>query len=380
MNYKRIKLICLHDGRYSKIDRYFVPAATTKVDYIIDVLNRIGYGVDIISASFAKGGKFAYESTKVTHLGQNTFTDFGCLSFHWKKLARCISRKQVRKHFKKYILENIHEGDLVIAYHSPFYNKTLTKLRKKIKFTLIGEIEEIYQDVKSMGIENDEDEMKFINACDKYIFPTQLLNESINKDSKPSIIIHGLYGIMEDRHVSFGDGKIHVVYAGTFDPRKGGAVVAAAAAYLPENYHIHILGFGTPADTKEIKETVERLQKTSVADITFHGLILGEDFIQFIQKCEIGMSTQNPEAAFNATSFPSKVLNYLSNGLKVVTIDIPAIRCSGVGSYLFYYSEQTPQAIAKAIIEAHNQIRYDGRSLLKKLDSEFVGDMEKFLE
>ncbi len=382
---KRIKLICIYDLLESRFKRRFILSATTKIDYIINVLNRMGFGVDIISAAEAEGGQLSFCPTQKTKLGTNTLVTFGCISLPHKKLTRKISSAIVTRKFENYLRENLTPDDIVIAYHSPRYAGFLTELRKKRNFTLIGEIEEIYQDVRDMGGKLNSAEYDFFAACDKYIFPTQLLNEKLNLNGdKPSITIHGLYNIEPDRKLKFADNRVHVVYAGTFDPQKGGAAAAVgAAAFLPENYHVHICGFGSEDATKNIKAIIEETQLKSKATLSFDGLLKGEEFIRFIQKCEIGLSTQNPDAAFNATSFPSKVLNYLSNGLKVVTIDIPAIRLSGVGKNLYYYQNQTPENIARAIVEAHES-QYDkesdGRALLQKLDKQFESDLKIFLQ
>ncbi len=378
---KRIKFICITDLPSSTIIWQTIPAATTKINYIISALNNAGYAVDVISAANAAGGKLAWNSAKTLTIGVNTITSFGTLSLPWRRITRRISSRMVTESLKKFLYNNINEGDTVIVYHSPRYAGMLTQLRRIREFVLIGEIEEIYQDVRSMGDKYNEEEMSFFTACDKYIFPTQLLNDRLNADgTKESIVIHGLYNVEPYIEEMFDDGKVHAVYAGTFDQKKGGAVAAiTAAAYLPENFQIHILGFGSDEQIESIKRIVEDINAKSKASVTYNGLIKGEKFIRFIQKCEIGLSTQNPDAAFNATSFPSKILTYLSNGLKVVTVDIPAIRRSCVGNHLFYYAQQTPQAIANAIVQAHKASNYNGRALLQHLDKEFIEDLKGFI-
>lgn len=378
---KRVKFICFYDIITSKYKREYILSATTKIDYIISALNRAGYGVDIISCSKAIGGSFAYDRGKSIKLNErNTLTLFSSVSFPIKKITSRIDLPLVYSQFKRWCRKNIKESDTVIVYHSPRYDDFFTELRKQVNFTLIGEIEEIYQDVRTLSSSSNEQEYEFFNACDRYIFPTQLLDEKLNTSHKPSVTIHGLYNVQPDRKVCFNDNKVHVVYAGTLDPQKGGAAAAAAAAYLPENFHIHILGFGNDRFVSNIKSVVAETAKVSKCGLTFHGLLQGEEFIQFIQKCEIGLSTQDPNAAFNATSFPSKILNYMSNGLKVVTIDIPAIRKSAVGENLFYYEKQTPQEIAKAILFAHKSDNYNGRGLLINLDNQFVKDIARLIE
>ena len=109
-------------------------------------------------------------------------------------------------------------------------------------------------------------------------------------------------------------------------------------------------------------------------------MLSGEDYIRFIQSCDIGLSTQNPDAAFNATSFPSKVLSYLANGLRVVSIRIPAIEQSAVGSKLFYYEKQTPEEIAKAILAVNMNEQYDSRQLIADLAVDFEEKLSYLLE
>ena len=194
------------------------------------------------------------------------------------------------------------------------------------------------------------------------------------------MIVHGLYNAVPLQEEKFSDEHVHVVYAGTFDPTKGGAYAAISIVkYLPASYHIHICGFGNSKQTKEVVSRIKNSQVSNQARITYEGMLNGKDFTDFIQKCEIGLSCQNPEGAFNDTSFPSKILNYLSNGLKVVTIDIPAVRQSKVGDFLFYYKKQDPEAIAKAIVQAHEMKGVDGRKLLYDLDLQFEKELQSFL-
>ena len=136
-------------------------------------------------------------------------------------------------------------------------------------------------------------------------------------------------------------------------------------------------GFGSEKDTKYIKNTIEKINQKSKAKVTFEGLLKGRDFICFIQKCHIGLSTQNPNAAFNATSFPSKILSYMANGLSVVSIDIKAIKGSAVGPYIHFYKNQTPEEIAKAILKCN--IDNDNRKVIEKLDVQFIKDVKSLL-
>jgi hypothetical protein len=99
-----------------------------------------------------------------------------------------------------------------------------------------------------------------------------------------------------------------------------------------------------------------------------------------LQKCHIGLSTQNLNATFNDTSFPSKVLTYLSNRLNVVSAKIPVVEQSCVGEWVSYYSKQTPKSIADAIINCKLYSPGQISRVLGDLDEKFKVDIVVFLE
>ena len=383
MDNKRLKYICYYDFPDSTEDRNIVYSSTTKLDYIFSALNRVGVGVDIVSfAGIRSGKKIRFCRGSHIKIGDNTLRKFS--SFSGSRLISHVSRKLMALSFICWFLTHVKRGEKVAVYHSTGYDGMLVWLKKITGCRYIGEIEEMYQDVSKLPAKICRQELAFINCCDQYLFPTELLNEKVNKENKPVLIVYGQYCVEPKVRNKFDDGHIHVVYGGTFDMNKGGAVAAAtAAAFLPSNYHVHICGFGNPNDTEHIKSVIAKVSRTSEAVVTFDGLKKGRDYVEFIQQCHIGLSTQNPSAAFNDTSFPSKILVYLSNGLEVVSIDIPVVRNSKISGVMEYYHEQTPEKIAEAIIRTtnkHEDMKYgDSSSVLKGLDERFCRSLTGFI-
>ena len=381
-----MKYLAYYDTPANQIEnRNYAPAATGKVDYICAVLNRIGYSVELVSASMTHN-KCGCKG-KVVQLSEKTslklFPSLG-KGFLPKRILR---RLLFDMGMFFYLLFHIKKGEDLLVYHSLGYANMVWTLRKIKKFRLILEVEEIYADVN--GRERDrKKEFRLFAAADAYVFPTELLNQKINNKNKPYVLVHGTYQAEPERKCDvFADNlqreekrRIHCVYAGTLDPRKGGAIAAASAAeFLPENYHIHILGFGSKVQTENMLELVTSLSKRCRCGITYDGLLNGEAYIRFLQSCDIGLSTQNPDAAFNATSFPSKILSYMANGLRVVSIRIPAVEGSEIGDYPYYYDHQTPEAIAEAILKVDLEDSYDARSVLFRLDREFARALKNCL-
>ena len=241
------------------------------------------------------------------------------------------------------------------------------------------EIEEVYGDV----VENDRivnREMKFFNYANAYVFPTNLLNLKINKNNLPFIIIHGIYDYYDNNNLKFNDNRIHCVYSGTFDVNKGGAETAALTAkFLSNNYHIHILGFGNKEDTDHIKKIINELSNISACKISYDGLKTGDDYILFLQMCDIGLCTQNPNARFNNTSFPSKILSYMSCGLRVVSIRTDVVLNSYVGEYISFYNNHNSKDVASAIVNTDFNNNYNPKEILSNLNFAFINDLKKLI-
>ena len=368
--------MCHYDFPDSDGKRSYPLSGATKMNYIIKRLIDSGYYVELFSMAplsnlnsvFIKGERFEKLGCSLEFpmaIGRGNF------------FLRILSSFFRRLMLLNYLFFKVKSTDTLLVYHSPGFFRELRLARKFKKFNLILEAEEIYHDVShfSKGFVQAEEDV--LSDADAYILSTELLDERINKNKKDSVAIYGTY-LVEPQVVSkWDDGKIHVVYAGTFDPRKGGATAAITTAYLPDNYHVHILGFGSPNEVQDMKDLIEGLSVKSKATITFDGLLKGREFIEFIQKCHIGLSTQNPNAVFNGTSFPSKILSYMSNGLAVVSIKIDAVYKSKVGSSITYYEEQTPENIARAICKT--DLSVNTRDIISKLDLNFTDEMNRLL-
>lgn len=351
-------------------------AATNKMDYICKAIVSNGRTVEIVSASIASTKGHFKKSEKLIAEGI-TLKKFS--SYRWGNIFQKIW-VLIYSFFAIFFFLLFHtkKDEKILVYHSLGYMRSISMAKFFKRFQMILEVEEIYGDV--LGSKKTvKKELAFFKKANAYIFPTELLNQKINVENKPYVIIHGTYNVEKEIANKRSDGRIHCVYAGTFDPRKGGVAAAAAGAFLDENYHVHILGFGEDNDKKILLQKIDEINALSKCKVTYDGLLSGEEYIKFIQSCDIGLSTQNPNAVFNMTSFPSKVLSYLANGLRVVSVKIEAVKNSQVGDILYYYDKQTPQEIAAAIQAVDMRTEYDSRKKIQELDRKFKKEIMKVL-
>lgn len=371
---KKIKYIAFYDKENEKENRQLSLAATNKIDYIINALNNLNYYVEIISPSWTNNNNGFYITNlrKFANKSILLFNSFGTKN----KFINVIKREYSLYQLKNELLNSIKNGETILVYHSTCLYDVLQKVKNKKNVKIILEVEEIYSDIIFKGRKK---EYKMFDLADKYIFTTKLLNEKINIEKKEHCISHGTYKVEEQVVDKYNDGKIHIVYSGIIDQLKGAMKAVLLSDFLDKKYVIHIIGFGNEKDINSLKKIIESKNKDNKCKVYYDGKKVGKEYIEYIQKCDIGLSIQSSNANYNDTSFPSKILAYLSNGLRVVSVNIPAIKTSDVGDILYYYDGDSPEEIAKTIMSIDMNEKYDSRKLIKKLDTEFTKNLNKML-
>ncbi len=357
--------------------RIAAPPAMNKMGYIISVLSEITDKSIVVSPCETRSHSYVKGSMQDLndHISIKTFDSFQNKNRIIRGLGHVITKNQLHR----FLMKNVKSDDTVIVYHSLALMDIVKKLKNKKKCHLIIEVEELYSDV-SEDKELRKKEIDYLQIADRYIIITELLNQQVNLQNKPKIISHGTYQSVEKCGEKFNDGKTHVVYAGSFNPVKGGALCAIdAAEYLDNGFVLHVLGKGSESETEVVKNRIEEISAKTECSIVFDGYKSGKEFDAFIQSCHIGLSTQQPDGKYNASSFPSKILMYMSNGISVVSIRIPAVDTSDVKDCIYYYDTPAPKEIANAIKQVPTDSFFDSSERLSELHKEFVNGLKSFL-
>lgn len=357
--------------------RYGAVSAISKMDYVLSVFERDNDNIEVLSRSYLLRRKPKADEPEFVIGNSSRLKYFSDIDGS-NRFLRFLSRANVNRKLIGFCKNEIRSTDTVVVYHSTDDLPILRYLKDNIKCKVVLELEEIYSDVHNDGNLREREE-ETIKLADGYIVAVDSMKKVL-PEKRPYAVVNGTYTTEKERNVRFNDKKIHCVYAGTFDPIKGGAAAAAAAEFLPENYHVHILGFGTEEQKKQLQELIAAMQKKTKCTLTYDGLKSGEEYIQFLQKCHIGLCTQIPDAKYTETSFPSKVLVYLANGLRVLSVRIPAVENSAVGGILYYYDKQLPQEIANAIMSIPMEDDYNSRQLLNQLDKDCENNLKRLME
>lgn len=347
-----------------KYKEHYSPAAQSKVDYLRSILSKYNIITVCINCSLTVDNSL--------FLPKKIKDDKG--------ICQVLLSKSSKKRFLLpicgvimlisvflYVLFYISSKDIVILYHSIYYDNIIAFFKKIKKFKIVYEVEEIYADVRDRGIGREREIIKCKSVADAYIFPTELLDEIINDNNdKKSVIIYGAYSPQNNIREKNSSNRIVVVYSGTLMKGKGAREAIECARSLDDRFEIRIIGYGNSDEIKTIKEMIEK--NTSSCRVVFDGMKNGDDFVRYISNCDIGLCIQPNDNRFNATSFPSKILNYFNCGLNVVATRIEALSKSQLADYMFFAKDSSPEEVAKAIQQAADK-RVNTYNLLQELDA-----------
>ncbi len=375
---KRVKYIGFYDVEsYTLENRVRSIAAVNKMNYIASAMESAGYMVEIVSPSWSASNKGFYKAREIKiskNVRLKIGPTFGANNFITRKIRVFLSWIWLFL----YLVKNVKKDEKVVVYHSMMAIYPIYYAQKIKKFKIILELNEIYQDVTVFPSIFKKLEMQIIKDSEAYILSTELLQSKINS-KKTFLINYGNYRISKKVDLSFKD-KTHIVYAGIIDKNKKGAFNALdTAQFLTNKYIIHIIGFGNEMDIIELKSRIIKSNKTHGCKVIYGGLKTGEEYIEYVSKCHIGLSTQSPGAEYNNSSFPSKVLSYLSMGLRVVSVDIEAIKKSKIDHLLYYYKENNGISISEAILKIDINSTYDSKKSLIELDEKFIKDIKSLI-
>ena len=356
-------------------ERFYTLSTVDKASYIIDVLVRLGYSVEIVSPSYAKK-----TSKKRIDCINDKITLISGFSLGWNNaLTKVISRLSVMLWLFFYLLKNCKRGERVFIYHRVQNIPIFLLAKRLIGFEVVLEVEEFYSSLLDRKNWRRFLEYRMIRSASSYIFASEELEKRYNVNCKPYAIAYGAYNVPPYFSNKLNDGRIHVVYAGLIESGKVAFRSARIATYLNSKYHIHIIGYGEQKDIDELMKEIEEIKSETECMICYDGLKRGDDYLMFLQSCHIGICPLTSNNTFQLACFPSKITSYLTNGLTVITTENPVLRNSKYSPFLVFVSKDTPDSFAEALLGIKLDENQSPRELIKNMDASFCSSLAHML-
>lgn len=369
-----VKFLAFYDLDEFKNENRNNPLSSRYVcDYIISKLLNNGYNVEVISPAETKSKKGYFKSR--SNISNGVKVTLGPTLGSENKYIRIISVFLTRIWFVLYMLKNIKEDDVIIAWHQiPLMEPVIIfrKLTRKRNLFVLN-VGEIYQKVVPEKITDSRKkrEIEFISNADRYILSTFGIKNYANIEDKLCIELPGTLVTIEDRKPIFEDGKIHILYSGVINNTKGAYEAIEMMDYLDDNYVLHILGWGQEPDSIEklIKKINEKEGRRS--KVFYEGVKRGSDYEDYLLSCHIGLCSQDTSAVYNDCSFPSKILTYLGANLKVICTDVVAVKNSSVSRMITFVDSNEPLVLAEAVKQMDRQNNMDTRETMVSIGEQF---------
>ena len=188
-----------------------------------------------------------------------------------------------------------------------------------------------------------------IRHCTHYVLLTEAMNEYLNRDHKPYVILEGQSDIaMKAKKPSLTE-KISprvCLYAGGVSRKYGLSMLAEGfeMANIP-NTALWVYGPG---------DCVEEFKGKESLGIYYGGMLLNSEIVEKERQATLLVNPRPTGEAFVKYSFPSKTMEYMASGTPVLTTRLPGMP-EEYYPHVYFIDEETPEGVAKALKQVLSQ-------------------------
>ena len=190
-----------------------------------------------------------------------------------------------------------------------------------------------------------------IRHCTDYVLLTQAMNDYLNRDGKPYVILEGHADIAMARRVNDPEKKHSpriCLYAGGVSKQYGlGELVEGfRMADLPDT-RLHIYGPG---------DYVEELKSIAEEDprVSYGGMLMNSEIVEKELEATLLVNPRPTHEEFVKYSFPSKTMEYMASGTPVLTTVLPGMP-KEYYPYVYLLEEETAEGIARKLKQVLSQ-------------------------
>ena len=188
----------------------------------------------------------------------------------------------------------------------------------------------------------------FISDFDAYVFLTKYMNEVLNTNHKPYIIMEGSVDL-DMKNVRIEDIEKSptrdFIYAGCIHERHGLKYLVEAFTKLPQE-DIRLILFGDGAFCKELDKYTKNDHR-----IEYRGVVPNNEVVVAEQMATFLVNPRPTHEDFVYYSFPSKILEYMVTGTPVLTSKLPCFP-EEYNPYLLYMTDVSVDGFYESMMKA----------------------------
>lgn len=186
---------------------------------------------------------------------------------------------------------------------------------------------------------------KMLAQADAYILLTRQMNDRVNPNHKPFLVVEGHSDRSMEQvvHAALtGEAPRKVIYAGTLKAIYGIRTLCEAfAACCKPGEELHIYGDG------DYVSQLRKMQQDCPA-IIYHGNVSNREVVAQELEATLLVNPRPTEGEYTNYSFPSKTLEYMVSGTPVLSAKLGGIP-DEYDDYLYYFDDQSPTGLRDAL-------------------------------
>ena len=189
--------------------------------------------------------------------------------------------------------------------------------------------------------------IKSRSRYDAYMFLAAAMNDVVNKNSKPYIVVEGIADLSmldTNNELSNKFPQKTIMYAGGLH-REYGIELLIKAFEKIEQLNVELRLYGRGNFVPEI-ETIAKKDPR----VRYLGTVSNGEIIKAQIKAHVLVNPRPTDAEFVKYSFPSKIMECMASGTPLLTTRIPSMP-QEYYPYVYFIEEETVEGISKALVE-----------------------------
>jgi glycosyltransferase involved in cell wall biosynthesis len=265
-----------------------------------------------------------------------------------------------------FYLSKLKKTDKVIIYNFiPKQTLPILFMKKIVGFTLVAQVEELYSSKNYSLLKNKLNQLVewlAFRVCDSFILVNSLIKDERIKE-KPFIISQGYSFSKIDSLPKNSSNDSIILYSGRLDYEGGVDIFLDSLKYLEKEVKVIITGKGM------YESHIYNLTVPQNVTVEYKGFVDKEVYEEILTSSTLCINPIRLNSEFSKMSFPSKVLQYLSFGNKVVSSNFGGLNDLPLTlkESIITYNNDDPKELANAI----------ERALERDIQKELVADNTK---
>lgn len=184
-----------------------------------------------------------------------------------------------------------------------------------------------------------------IKWFDAYILVTRQMNEVINPENKPYMIMEGMVDVkmkeLREKKIKYGN-SFTILYSGGLYEKYGIGKLIKAFEYI-ENDNIILELYGNGEFVQELNDICKKERR-----VRYLGILPNNEMVKRQKEVDLLVNPRNSNEEFTKYSFPFKNMEYMVSGTPLLTTHLPGMPDEYL-DYVYIIEQETPDGIANCI-------------------------------